>query len=299
MFLIKRISFFAVILFSSQVFASLKVATYNIKTFDAFKGNTNKVELKKILENVDADIFTVEEIINGKTFTSFIKTEFPGYSLFLSRCGGRGRQKIGFVYRNSKVKLDKVHEDNRLSDPGNITGEYGCGRLRPAVVGMFTEKKSKEKFVIVGLHLKAGGTARSYDQRSKQYKIVARIVRELKYADYKNVLLMGDLNSTGFISFDEDYNNFQDMLLDTNMETSSKNLKCTSYWSGMNRSDNIEESSVLDHVIFSENFLNYSQSKVQLHSHCKKARCQHVSAADLGISYNEVSDHCPVSITFK
>lgn len=286
-------------LFSFRAFSGIKVATYNIKTFDTKSSPTNKVELKKIIKSLKADIITVEEIVNGPSFLKFIKKEFKNYAVHLSRCGGAGRQKIGFVYRSDKFKLKKAYEDKRLSDLGNIVGQYGCGRLRPALVGIFSTIKTKEEFAVIGLHLKAGGRASNYKKRAKQYKIVSRIVEELKLADYNNILLMGDFNSTGFIATDDDYSNFKDMLKDTNMNTSSGNLKCTSYWAGTNRSDGIEESSVLDHVLYPKKFLKFKKSKIELHSHCKRSKCEFTGSTELGTSYKEVSDHCPVSVTFK
>jgi endonuclease/exonuclease/phosphatase family metal-dependent hydrolase len=283
---------------TSLTYAGIKMTTYNIRTFDLKNSSTNKVELKKIITKLNSDFITVQEIVNHKSFTKFIIRNFKGYKLHLSKCGGGGRQKIGFLYRSDKFTLEQVYEDKRLSDTGQIVGEYGCGRLRPALVGVFKEKKTKKKFVVIGIHLKAGGTANSYEKRKTQYKIVSRIIEELRLADLKNIILMGDFNSTGFIHFDADYVNFTNMLTKSGMRTSSKDLKCTAYWAGKNRTDNKEESSVLDHIIYPASFLSYKRSRVSLSSHCKRVSCHAVSADSLGLSYKEVSDHCPVSTTF-
>jgi len=282
-----------------SVSASLKIATYNIKMYDSAPSSTNKAELKRIISDLGADFLTVQEIVNARSFVKFIKKEFSNYSVHLSKCGGGGRQKIGFVYRSDKFKLTKAYEDKRISSPGNIVGKFGCGRLRPALIGIFSEIKTKRKFVAIGVHLKAGGTSKSYIKRQKQYRILSRIVDELKLADYKNVLLMGDFNTTGFNLMDQDYTNFQNMLKTTETLSSSANLECTSYWSGRNRRDNVEESSVLDHVLYSAKFLKYKKIKSEVHSHCRRAKCEYVSPRTLGKSYNEVSDHCPVSVTFN
>lgn len=289
----------AIFMVSNTVYSAIKVATYNIRTFDVKNSYTNKVELKKNLKALKADLITVEEIVNATSFKKFIQAEFKNYEVHLSRCGGGGRQKIGFVYRKDKFNLIKVYEDNRLSDPGNVVGQYGCGRLRPALIGIFSEKKTRKEFVVIGLHLKAGGSASNYDKRALQYDIVTRIVDELRLADYENILLMGDLNTTGFLSMDKDYTNFTNMLKSTGMTTSSKNIGCTAYWSGTNRTDNIEESSVLDHILYPAKFLGLKKSKIELHSFCKKVKCEYSSSSTLGKSYKEVSDHCPVSMTFR
>lgn len=287
-----------VVLFSWSSFAKIKLTTYNIRTFDVKNSYTNKKELKKIISSLKSDIITVEEIVNHNSFKQFIIRNFKGYKVHLSTCGGGGRQKIGFVYRSDKFILENAYEDKRLSDPGHVVGEYGCGRLRPALVGVFKERKSKKKFVVIGVHLKAGGSPGNYLKREAQYKIVSRMVEELRLADYKNIVLMGDFNSTGYVHFDQDYLNFTNMLATTGMKTSSQNLKCTAYWSGQDRTDDIEESSVLDHILYPSGFLSYKRSRSSVSSHCYKNSCDFVSSDDLGLSYKEVSDHCPVSLTF-
>lgn len=295
----KGLLFLSLIFGSYGLHAKLTLASYNIRTFDAKNSTTDKVELKRILKQLRADLITVEEIVNAKSFKNFMQRNFPQYGVELSKCGGRGRQKIGFLYLKNKFKLKKVYEDNRLSDPGHIVGQYGCGRLRPALVGFFKHLKTNEDLVAIGIHLKAGGSPNNYLKRAKQYNIVARIVDELRIADYKNIVLMGDFNSTGFLSQDQDYQNFKNMLKDVDMETSSEHLQCTSYWSGENRSDKIEEPSVLDHVVYGNDIFGMKATGVELYSHCKKALCERASVSTLGRSYAKVSDHCPVSVTFE
>lgn len=279
--------------------ASVTFSTYNIRTFDKSQSYTNKQELKNILTKLRTDFLVVQEIVNTSSFLEFIKKEFPHYKAVLSNCGGRGRQKIGFVYHKEKFKLKKLYEDRRLSHLSSIKIKTGCGRLRPALVGEFVQLKTNNSFVAIGLHLKAGGTLKSYRERAKQYKILARIVHELKTTNHKDILILGDFNSTGFIDFDEDYKNFDYMLKKVQMNSSSEGLRCTSYWTGKNRRDGIEESSVLDHILYENSFLNNLKIRVKLSSHCKKVLCEHVHSRELGVSYSEVSDHCPVSIVFE
>jgi endonuclease/exonuclease/phosphatase family metal-dependent hydrolase len=289
----------AIVLASCSAFSGIKVATYNIRTFDVKNSYTNKVELKKNLTKLKADLITVEEIVNAVSFKSFIAKEFKNYDVYLSTCGGAGNQKIGFVYRKDKLILKKIVEDHRLSVPKEAISKKGCGRLRPALIGTFAEKKTRKEFIVIGLHLKAGGRASSYERRAKQYDVIETIVDELRSKKHKDILLMGDMNTTGFLAMDQDYTNFKNLLRGTGTSTSSTNLGCTAYWMGTNRTDNVEESSVLDHILYPPKFLGYKTSKVELHSFCKQVQCKYTSSAELGTSYKEVSDHCPVSMTFR
>ncbi len=281
-----------------NVEASLRFSTYNIRMFDSKKLQTNLVELKKIIHNLDTDFLTVQEIVDTRGFQNFILKNFKEYKVSLSTCGGMGRQKIGFVYNKSKFKLIRVYEDKRISDFDRNTSDR-CGRLRPALVGVFQLRLTGEKFVALGLHLKAGGGLKNYRKRAKQYREINTIINELKAKVSKNIILMGDFNTTGFIDRDMDYRNFDHMLSDAYMHTISERLNCTSYWSGENSQDNIEESSILDHIVHPIAFLGQKRAHSEVHTHCKKVMCNNVSASELGTSYKSVSDHCPITTTFK
>ena len=69
----KLILSLAVILASNTVYSAIKVATYNIRTFDVKNSYTNKVELKKNITKLKADIIAVEEIVNATSFKRFIR----------------------------------------------------------------------------------------------------------------------------------------------------------------------------------------------------------------------------------
>lgn len=151
-----------------------------------------------------------------------------------------------------------------------------------------------EKFVALALHLKAGWAAESSEQRFKQLGAVTQIIRELNEAGNKNILVMGDLNTTDFKEHGQNYQRFLTFLEVNHLQDFSKELRCTAYWWGGSE-DDIEEGSVLDHVMISNNFLSsFKSSKVKLHSHCAKVSCENVSVESLGVTYTQVSDHCPV-----
>ncbi|MAZ49843.1 MAG: hypothetical protein CME65_14875 [Halobacteriovoraceae bacterium] len=284
---------------SVRAFADARFVTYNIRHFDSNNNSTNKTELKKILDNLNADFITVQEIVNTSSFLTFMYRNYSDYKVVFSRCGGLGRQKIGFVYNSKKYELEDSYEDARFSDPRASHGNGGCGRLRPVLVGHFKEKRTGKSFVSLGVHLKAGGRSSSYRTRRVQYEILTDLVKDLNRDGHKDVIVMGDFNTTGYILNDSDYHNFSDMLGDLRMSSGSSRLNCTSYWSGSNRSDNIEESSVLDHILYSSTFMGMRAKSIEVHSHCARAACENTSARSLGTSYREVTDHCPVSITFN
>jgi len=284
---------------SLNIHAALQVTSYNIRNYDKKGEGTDKVELVKILKSLDSDLIAVEEIYNNESFEKLVLKYFPDHALVLSRCGGGGNQNVGFLYRKDKLTLNKVIEESKISDPSGMATSYGCSSLRPALLGFFTQIETKKHFVAIAVHLKAGSGAKNYRKRAWQYRFLGKMVRELRLAGHADVLVMGDFNTTGFDDKDQDYKNFSKMLNTSGTETASANIQCTSYWRGKIANDDIEEPSVLDHVVHNSNFLNMKLADSFVGSHCKLASCQETYNSTLGTSYLDVSDHCPVTARFE
>ena len=280
------------VVLSLQCFAGLKFGSYNIRTFDKNSSTTNKVELKRILQNAEMDFYGVQEIVNADSFEKFIKNNFPEFDVVLSRCGGAGQQKLGFVYNKFKFKMHSVKEDGTVSD----VKSKRCHSLRPALVGEFEVRRTKQRFNAIVVHLKAGSGSRNYNRRNIQYGILGEMVQDFQKRGSKHIVLMGDFNTTGYIHRDADYKNFRRFLNQNDLSTSARYIRCTSYWGGSDYSDNIEESSILDHIVYSDDFLGNSSLNFDVYSHCEKARCNDTYERVLGVSYEEVSDHCPISL---
>jgi endonuclease/exonuclease/phosphatase family metal-dependent hydrolase len=272
-------------------------ASYNIRNFDYDMREdipTNKSELAKIIKGINADLIAVQEIVQGDIFEAFVKKRLPNFSVSLSTCGGAGRQKLGFVYRTSKLELLKFIEDNSVSGGGK------CGRgLRPAAIGKFKIKSDSTEFTAFSLHLKAGGRPQNADVRFKQYGFITQIVESLKRDGQKNIVMMGDLNTTHYLLKDKYYARFVDFVSDNGLVDMASQIKCSSYWWG-GRNDGKEYKSLLDHVMISQEFYNsFKSHSISVKSHCEKSACKTSRADELGISYQEVSDHCPVVATLK
>jgi endonuclease/exonuclease/phosphatase family metal-dependent hydrolase len=280
-------------------FASIKISTFNIRNFEKRVNGTDKIELLKIINSLDSDIISVQEIYNNSSFEKFVSKNLPQYRLLLSNCGGGGQQNLGFLYKSQKLELKKQAEDSTIASLDDIVPTYGCAALRPAMLGFFKDKRSKEEFVAVAVHLKAGSGSRNYSKRWKQYDYLVKMVRSLRLARNQNIILLGDFNTTGFDLKDQDYIKFNKMLTDVGAQSASERISCTSYWSGRDYNDDIEEPSTLDHIVFTNNFMGKKLKSVKVSSHCKVAQCQSVYESVLGRSYDFVSDHCPVSAEFE
>ena len=289
------LSFLLILSISSQ--ASIRLATYNIRNFDydeRYRISTNKPYLKKILEEISADLIAVQEINNTEEFRRFIKSHFPHYEVALSACGGAHRQHLGFVYDQRKIELLSTEEDTHF----NLNDHNCLGGSRPAFIGVFKYIDQKEPFVAVSLHLKSGSKADSIQKRISQYDLIGRLKSRYEKIGYSHFVLMGDMNTTGFLNQMYDHQAFINMILQNQFEDLGKNLKCTAYWWGLT-DDNIEEPSVLDHILISKSLRSKSGIETNALGHCQKVSCKSASVDELGASYQGVSDHCPILAQFK
>lgn len=282
---------FILLLLSFPGWAKWSVSTYNIRNFDhdPSAGTTNLVELGKIIKNVQSDVMAFQEVVNKIAFDNLIKKNLPGYSYEISDCGGFGKQHLAVAYNPKIFEFVEQLEDLTFSGSRN-----GCGPLRPLLLISLRHKASKIIYVFGVAHLKAGGNDRAMEQRWQQYGKLGGVAKE--YAS-KNLILMGDLNTTGYIGKDKDFVQFQNFINDSKMRTASENIGCTNYWPGTLGGAEYQ-SSILDHIIIQDkNISNFESSRVG--AHCLRSECRPTTPVNLGISYQSVSDHCPVQVTFK
>ncbi|MDA8793822.1 hypothetical protein N9N67_11290 [Bacteriovoracaceae bacterium] len=286
---------------------ALDFTSYNIRVFEPnmVKGYevTDLGELGKIISRMNSEFISVQEIRNKQAFKKFIKKNYKHYEVVLGSCGGTGRQHVGFVYDKRVFRKVSTYEDMRFSDiPRKASvkrsrGSLGCGSLRSVLVGRFQYLATGRYFYAVGVHLKAGGTPSSMERRWVQYNLLVKLVKELTSSKIKDIVIMGDFNTTGYLEENEDYDRFKQMLSRAKLKELSRDAPCSAYW---NKDRNeYRYPNKLDHVVANSGFLRKYPSRSQTFSHCKKVRCDIVTETKLGTSYEKVSDHCPVNVSFK
>lgn len=271
--------------------AKWSVATYNIRNFDRDRdaGQTNLQELRKIIQDIKSDVIAFEEVVNDSAFDQLIRSTLPGYQYQLSTCGGFGKQHLALVYNTRTFEYLHHQEDMSLSGSGS-----GCGSLRPLLLVTLRHKQSQTLYTFGVAHLKAGGSPRAFAKRWQQY---ARLERVSVGYSKQNLILLGDFNTTGYSLRDEDYMQFEDFVDSAGMVSVAENLSCTSYWRG-NLGGEEHQPSILDHIILQKKLMGEVE-KVRVTSHCARLDCRSAPPTELGVSYQSVSDHCPVQITFK
>lgn len=290
------------LLFSISSKAALTISTYNIRNFDYDSRShtpTNKAHLVSYLKQLQSDLLAVQEINNTRMFSEMINKHFSSYKTSFTECGGAHGQKLGFVYNSEKLELLSFYEDGRTSNPNDPQFPYcNNGGSRPLAIAKFKIKDSNEVFVAISLHLKSGGNHKSIKKRFKQLAIVSNVLQDLKRQGVNNHVIMGDFNSTEYIKKTEHFKAFKQFLNENSLINTTTDIKCSSYWwGGVN--DQKLYPSILDHILISKNFLLNKSSTSASMGHCKKLQCKVSNENTMGIGYDEVSDHCPLTTKVK
>lgn len=278
---------------------ALSIGTYNIRNFDydvRYRIETNKPALATVIKNLNVDVLSVEEINNTRAWGDFVAKALPGYATELTRCGGEHGQHLGFVYNTRTIEMIGFTEDLTISNPGG-PGTCDSGS-RPLAIAQFKVKATGQKFFGMTAHLKSGSNASSLQKRGLQYKIIQKTIADLKArTGVKDFYVAGDFNTTEYLSRGADYSQLNQVVSQLGMIDLAAKLPCSAYWWG-GTDDGIETPSLLDHVIVTPGLMK-RRTSAMVHSHCSQVRCQQVPIKQLGISYESVSDHCPVTATLQ
>ena len=275
--------------------AALKFGSYNIRNFDydqRSRVSTNKDKLSQTLKEIKADFLAVQEINQTQVFKNFIDREFSGkYAVALSQCGGAHGQRLGFVYDHSKFALLKFDEDLRVSNPFSEE-QGGCYEgSRPLAIGKFKIIGTQKTFIAISVHLKSGGQDRSIKKRFKQLSIINKVIDEHRAQGIESFVVMGDFNSTEYTYRGQVHGDFVKTVARMGLDDLSSNLRCTAYWWG-GRRDGKQYPSQLDHILMT-GLGNVKETRT--YGHCAKLACAISPEEEMGASFDEVSDHCPVA----
>lgn len=275
---------------------SFNFATFNIRNYgsDDPSDKTDKRSLKRLLMRTGADMIGVQEVVDERDFKNFVKRSLPGYAVRLTRCGGLGDQKLGFIYKTSVLSMDSFSEDQIMNE------DRACNKgLRPAAIAKFRNKKSGVRFLAINVHLKAGGSQSNADKRYWQYKQLTKLIKKYKRSGNRYMVILGDFNTTDYVLKNHNYRRFINFVESNGLIDFSETLECTSFWYG-GVEDGYFTPSLLDHILVTEALWDqYDVQEVEVGSHCKKVRCDESHEDTLGHTFKKVSDHCPVSATLR
>lgn len=287
---------FVVLFFSLVAQAGITIGSYNIRNFDydeRARMKTNKSELATVINSLNADVLSVEEVNDTAEFGRFVALKLPGYDYELTRCGGEHGQRLGFLYKKSTIELISFTEDTTISDQ---TQSNACDTgSRPLAIAGFKIKSTGQKFIGITVHLKSGSNPDSMAKRNWQYQVLKKTVQSLKVeTGIKDFYIAGDFNTTEYLAKGSDFKELTSVVRDLGMVDLAQNLACSAYWWGGTQ-DGIETPSLLDHIITTPGLVKNKSAKAKSFAHCQKVSCREVPIKDLGIIYEQVSDHCPIT----
>lgn len=286
-----KFSVLVMLLISLPGWAKWSVSTYNIRNFDKDPdaGAVNLVELGKIIKDVKSDVMAFEEVVNTVAFDNLIKKNLPGYVYEISKCGGFGKQNLAVVYNPKVFELVGRTEDMSFSGK-----PQGCGSLRPVLLVTLKHLATSKSYTFGAVHLKAGGNDAAFKQRWEQYLKLEKLSKTYAKSD---LILLGDFNTTGYNIKDEDFERFESFISASGLRTMSEQIGCSNYWTGTLGGEEFQ-SSILDHIVLQDKNVSSVES-VRVGAHCARTECRPATPADLGLSFESVSDHCPVQVSFK
>ena len=279
---------------------TFKLVSYNIRNFDYDSRShtpTNKKHLVYTIDQANPDLMAVQEINNKFEFEKMIDRNFQGdFETALSHCGGSHDQHLGFVYKTKALKLLSFTEDLRTVNVNSNqrVNSHNCKQgSRPVAIATFKKIDTNQIIIALSVHLKSGGQKNSINKRFKQLEVLSKIVSEYRAKGMEHFIIMGDFNSTEYIFRGTHQKRFSSLVKKMNLKDASEKISCSSYWWG-NTNDTTQYPSVLDHILISNELTKGKEVKAKPLAHCASLNCQPTNEFDMGISFDEVSDHCPI-----
>lgn len=273
---------------------ALRVGTYNIREFGV---QTDLMRLRALLAETNADILALQEIQNtdmlGQVATDLSTVTSRSYQAVVSRCGGKRTMHLGFLYDTDRVQLDDTREFPELRDDDRGSCSQGD---RAGLLGVFSVRSGLRRIrtYLLTVHFPAGSDFRQAQARQDFWARALGIVSRLRAGGEKRVLLLGDVNSTGYR--DDAYGErtaIHRSVEQAGFRLLTPGLACTEYWRPSVFSSYLP--SHLDHLASTRELQTVGEPTVQ--GHCAALRCQ--PTAQMPSDYNDVSDHCPVLVTLR
>jgi endonuclease/exonuclease/phosphatase family metal-dependent hydrolase len=259
----------------------LRIATWNLRNFPVEGHDLEKVRTR--LGELQADVIAVQEIHDPEALQGLL----PGWSLALSQHGGRGKQRLGFLYDPAQVELIGAPREHAELAMGGV--------VRPGFSGYLRARGGGPDFHVVVVHLKAKPDGHAL--RQAQWQALAEIVREVGRDD-EDVVLLGDFNVTGSTggSPSQELADLDARLAAVGARRLVNYAGCSAYWNGARR-DAWHEPSLLDLVWFG-GLREAGAVEARPLLHCARHRCVAFRSTESHPErdYADLSDHCPVIV---
>jgi endonuclease/exonuclease/phosphatase family metal-dependent hydrolase len=267
----------------------LRVGTFNIREFGERK--TDMEKLTSLVVLLDTDILAVQEVQSETKLRELAGRVSGGgraYRVALSRCGGKSAMQLAYLYDEGRVKLLSTREYPELDPNGG--GQCDSGE-RPGLLGVFSN--GSRMLHVLAIHLTPGGERSDLAKRKAQWWRAHAIVRQLRAEGATSVVVVGDANSTGYLTDDNGERSFLDRAArDAGMSVVTSSLRCSEY---RREKEDLYSPSLLDHAVASAGLVEVES--VRVHGFCAALRC--ASSSTPPDDFDSVSDHCPVTFDLR
>lgn len=262
----------------------LRIATWNLRNFPGERQDLPRLRAR--LQELAADVIAVQEVRDPGALRALM----PGWGLALSEAGGRGGQRLGFLYDPSAVELVGAPREHAALAMG--------GLVRPGFSGYLRARGGGPDFHVVVVHLKS--RAEGHGLRRAQWDALAEIVVNDVARGDADLVLLGDFNATGAERGRE-----AQELADLDARFGAVGLRrvasaggCSAYWDGARR-DAWHEPSLLD-LVWVAGLREAGEGPLEARAllHCARHHCAAFRSTEAHPEpdYADLSDHCPVVV---
>lgn len=166
---------------------SLELVTWNMHNFPD-NGDKSAESYKLIIENLDVDLYAVQEIADTWSFDNLMNdlSEYDG--LYSDDTYGSSYQKTGIIYKKNMITVlskDQIYEDREYEFP------------RPPLIVKLRVVKGEfsNDFFLIVVHLKAYQGDEELDRRRGAVRLLKEFMdSRIKTEDEKDYIIAGDWN---------------------------------------------------------------------------------------------------------
>jgi endonuclease/exonuclease/phosphatase family metal-dependent hydrolase len=190
-----------------------RIGTWNLRWFPRGTKDghdparrTDVAWLACAIAELDVDVLAVQEMLDGPddragalALTARLDRLTGGrFKLELDACKGSGRQHVGFLWNEKRVKLERIESLAALNP-----GKSACDRsLRPGLFA-YARFESGHDLHLLSVHLDSGQSPRDYGNRRTSTERLSQARKQVKARTPSDpdLLVLGDFNAMGCEQF--------------------------------------------------------------------------------------------------